>query len=134
MKSGFQPMPKRFKIWDKKSQSFAEEKINDMVLDLAQLASFMMLEVGFGHRYADFEFVQSTNFFDKDGKEILEGSILESTQNKVGFVKLLADEGRYAIYYPDYGWTALDILSAGDNKSIGHILSNPELLEERRNV
>lgn len=127
--ANFQPMLKRFMVWDKGLCKFLEhagEKVYDLPLLTDLLDTYNVVEI-----HEDLVIVQSTNLFDEDNEEIFEGSILKSAQNKIGIVKCLVDEGRYIIYYPNCGWTALDVLSAGDNNNIGHILANPELLEEK---
>lgn len=72
---------------------------------------------------------QSTNLFDKDGKEIFEGSIVRDFDDEVGVVYYDSQEGQYWAKFPNGDSTAMD--SPSIMKVMGHILSNPELLEEK---
>lgn len=126
---GFKPTPKRFMVWDKKTKSFCQSMNNDgCVFELPELAAFLMLHAGGGRPCTDFEFFQSTNLFDKDGKEIFEGTVVDNGACR-------------AVCYWDKSNAELDFkMVKGDDlvkswldeyKIIGHALSNPGLLENR---
>ncbi len=125
-KIDFQPMPKRFMVWD---------KVHNIMSSPVELAGLPSLRPDLFDNTSQAKdniiVVQSTNLFDKDGKEIFEGSILETMTG----VKLY-------VFQEDHKWvtrTAVAELSFeldeidmayGNYKAIGHILSNPELMEE----
>lgn len=76
---------------------------------------------------------QSTNLFDKDGKEIFEGSIVKWLDSKTGIGLgegvVRVQNGMTFIERPSY-----DLYPDWDEEKenlvlVGHILSNPELLE-----
>lgn len=136
----FQPMPKHFMVWDKKQNKFYSELLPNGKYRMI----FGIWDMGWWLDEAledDNIIIQSTNLFDKDGKEIFEGSIVEAGWDRnyglgeielhaLGFVKQVGDgfcikasemrDGEY-----------LSIMGIGtDNIKVrGHILSNPELLE-----
>lgn len=139
----FQPMTKRFMVWDKGLDKFLEhagEKVYDLPLLTDLLDTYNVVEI-----YEDLVIVQSTNLFDKDGKEIFEGSIvindyLSYPDHKKG--KTIQAAPKVVTWDPKTARFVLnanpimDLASRGGNNGknltvIGHILSNPELLEEK---
>lgn len=137
---GFEPMPKRFLVWDKVCKQFLRKILPDgidMVFSIFELP----LEIDCLDEEEKKQFIicQSTNLFDKDGKEIFEGSILEQDLTKC----CAGRKYRYlvkSIPHQGAGWVTVDIDGAGfcpalvsntasSLNNIGHILSNPELLE-----
>lgn len=124
----FQPMPKRFMVWDKKEERFLTylgTKVVDFEYLLILIDHYSISLSEFGSRYI---LVQSTNLFDKYGKEIFEGSIIHTLQAK-WVVKedkgcMCAFNYRSHIVMPLY---KLDMMAT---ENIGHILSNPELVGE----
>lgn len=74
--------------------------------------------------------VQSTNLFDEDGEEIFEGSIVRDFDESVGVVYYDIEDGEYRAKSADGDSFELAELSR-DLKVLGHILSSPELLEEK---
>lgn len=127
--TNLQPIPKRFMVWDTVDKEFfiinskfkvatLEDLVNEFKYNPKSLSQCII--------------IQSTNLFDKDGKEIFEGSIIENDQGWKGIV--LQYKGQLVVNYdkltPVGVWQLLyDIRS--NIKVIGHVLSNPELLEER---
>lgn len=137
----FQPMPKRFMVWDKGlSKFYAGSDGKACVFDIWSLIEFL----NNSQRYPEqLEIVQFTDLFDEDGKEIFEGDIV-TVENNIDKFGLAAGRS-YVVDYRQGGWCLQPILNytAGTNKKgwalydgqcvkiIGHILSNPELLEEK---
>lgn len=146
----FQPMPKRFMVWDKGLGKFLEhagEEIYDLVLLTDFLDTYNVVEI-----HEDLVVIQSTNLFDENGEEIFEGSIVDFSywsgspdgktmglctirgvigcdslgyyiQRIGGSVKLYLSN--YAICHE----TLADFYK--DFVLVGHILSNPELVEKK---
>lgn len=131
--TSFQPMPKRFMVWHKKRQSFIEWG-GERILDLYNLSNLLDCYSSIDY-YEDVIVVQSTNLFDKDGKEIFEGSIVEweesrwmvlFNQSHLEFVlKPLSIHKNYL-----RGLQSMSLKMSPNIKVIGHALSNPELLED----
>ena len=126
----FQPMSKRFIVWDKELQKFYEDS-NGIVssVGLYGLAEFLNI---CGRPLEQLEVIQSTNLFDKNGKEIFEGSIVENHFiGKNGCVYYDEDVAGWRILYKDGTWDDLYYVRS-DIATVGHILSNLELLEEHK--
>lgn len=136
----FQPMPKRFMVWDKKQENFIVPENCDTRkwLYIEELAIFMhQLGIGgFGDETRSrYIIVQSTNLFDKDGKEIWEGSIVKGKVSDNPKTKIFG-----AVVYRQQAFWIMNIdethseplleFSENELENISHILSNPELLEE----
>lgn len=125
----FKPMPKRFMVWDKENKTF-----------LTTPMEMWQIVVHFRNRYhqlyddngnSRYIFCQSTNFFDKDGNEVFEGSILET---KTGIkLYVYSEEGLWkaqtSVTSLNFELFNLDSVY-GKYKVIGHVLSHLELLEE----
>lgn len=124
----FQPMPKRFMVWGKKKREIVRSIGLFDLYFRACLRYDTTGQVYFADN-ADFIIFQSTNLFDKDGKEIFEGSIVENIFiYKFGLVYYDEDVAGWRILYQDGTWDDLYYVKA-DIVAAGHILSNPELLE-----
>lgn len=148
----FQPIPKRFMVWDKRIKCFLEHPkdiCNDgsaykstedfdkngwtELFDITNLIMMGMVQAD--KTLPDKIICQSTNLFDKDGNEIFEGSIVE-WKDKVWLVFFHARYGEFNLRSFD-GNAKFDsdhLAGMSDKqqpyiKIIGHILSNPELLE-----
>ena len=92
-------------------------------------------EIGDALNFDNCKWIQYTGLLDKNGKEIYEGDILESTNPKEILVRFLVQWG-----YRDnpYSWGLKSITTPGasyefcDHKEsmqvVGNIYSNPELL------
>lgn len=126
---GFRPTPKRFMVWDKGLKKFYEDS-NGIISGggIGWLTEFLN---SCGRPLELLEIVQSTNLFDKDGKEIFEGSIVKWLDSKTGIglgegiVRI--QDGMTFIERPSY-----DLYPDWDEEKenlvlVGHILSNPEL-------
>lgn len=131
----FQPMPKRFMVWDDRLQRFIHDgngssHIFTTLFDLVEFLNTYQIP------QEKLTIAQSTNLFDKDGKEIFEGNVVEFRGNKH---LVVFKDGCFVIDNPklgffDSGWSFghMDLWHNGmlQVQVIGHILSNPELLEE----
>lgn len=133
----FQPMPKRFMVWDKERKQFWT--LGDLMPGLAEPAASEtrfnmsdMIELSKQFKNTPLTptrsiICQSTNQFDKDRKEIFEGSIVYcESDDEYGYVEYDHDEGKYMVIVDNI---ASDFSCGGDYYGVvGHILSNPELL------
>lgn len=126
----FQPMPKRFMLWDKEDGGWI---FDGKIFTLGDLIS----EFGRVPRITDDSIVfQSTNLFDKNGEEIFEGSIVESSEGAIFMVRQDRYCGMWLLKNVITGDSSNSIDGWNDRKDdgltiIGHILSNPELLEDK---
>ena len=118
-------------VWDKGNQKFMyfidDDGYERFMVDISEL--YVLIEE-YGYSYEDVVIIQSTNLFDKDGKEIFEGSIVEWGSD-IGAVELY--KGKWTFHIVDEPFDVYHELfpNADMVKVVGHILSNPELL--RRN-
>lgn len=127
--ANFQPMPKRFMVWDRKRKTFRVNNGNgEKIFGVGALISFFLYQSKAGIPYTDFDLIQSTNLFDDNGKEIFEGSILSEPKGNLWIVQYDDEIGIFRTHREGL-WD--DLVCGGDFfKVIGHIFSNPELLEE----
>lgn len=122
----FQPMPKRFMVWDKREHRFCREALPDnehnAVFDIWDMTWWLDTDCP-----KDFIICQSTNLFDQDGEEVFEGHILDN-----GTCRAICEWDNSNAEF-DFKMTKGNDSVKGcldDYKIIGHALSNPELLEE----
>ncbi len=127
-KPNFQPVPKRFMVWDKEEKKFSQNPFSrDNIFTLVDVCIFLVQERLFAkHPVSRYVIFQSTNLFDKDGKEIFEGSIIHALMAK-WLVKqdkgcMCAFNYRTGVVMPLYK------IEMSATKNIGHIFSDPELL------
>ncbi len=125
----FQPMPKRFMVWDKLSERFCRNINNDSnVFTIIELAVYLSDRSYCGTNINNYRILQSTNLFAKDGKEIFEGSIVSNGECRA-----------VCVWDNSNAEFDFEMVKGGDQvkswlneyKIIGHILSNPRLLEEK---
>lgn len=124
----FHPMPERFMVWDIKKKEFVKS------IDTFDyyISSYIHTETTRIMEFMDnpeFIVIQSTNQFDKDGKEIFEGSIVVDYDDEVGVVYYDNDKGQYRAEFTNGDDSDMEAPSLME--VIGHILSNPELLEKK---
>ena len=123
----FQPIPKRFMVWDTKYEKF-----------LTVPMEIWQIVIHFRNRYhqlyddsgnSRYVFCQSTNLFDEDGEEIFEGSIVPWNED-TGVVEWR--NGKWVLPVTTSAFSVYHELGPNADmvKVIGHVLSNPELLEE----
>lgn len=72
---------------------------------------------------------QSTNLFDKNGEEIWEGSIVDYNDDGEALGIVVGVDGQWQL--KDKNGNLMFLKGAPHQKLIGHILSNPELVEEK---
>lgn len=130
----FHPMPKRFMVWDKISKQFRGD---GKIFSWQEIACMLCpspldSEEEVQEREQRCELVQSTNLFAKDGKEIFEGSIVRDFDDAIGVVYYDLEDGEYRAKSTNGDSFEL-AESSCDLKVLGHILSNPELLEDEDN-
>ena len=121
----FQPMPKRFMVWDKGLQKFYEDS-NGIVSSVGLYGIVEFLNVC-GRPLEQLEVIQSTNLFDKDGKEIFEGSIVDYNGDGTALGVVVSIDGQWQL--KDKNGNLMFLKGAPHQKLVSHILSNPELLE-----
>lgn len=146
----FQPIPKRFMVWDTKEGKFLGCQDWAILPTLSSCSATIPYDYP-GRKITDLQCVdwedtdmledrylicQSTNLFDKDGKEIFEGSIIETSRGRKFLVEFSERHGLFGVHVPELDntckayeslWT---VIRNEKVRLIGHILSNPELLEE----
>lgn len=136
--TNFQPMPKRFMVWSISHKKWLKDRSGTFIMDLVDISKELRNNP---HLPENCILVQSTNLFDKDGKEIFEGSIIKIPDDwdKYG----MAAGEKYEVYFNAGGFRlkppASYAVERGDRgywlddttdfEMLGHILSNPELLE-----
>lgn len=139
--NNFQPIPKRFMVWEKEYQQFARKVLPGGKREYV----YTLDEMSFYYDDPDCIICQSTNLFDKDGKEIFEGSIMRLEGYSEDGVSFRSNYFVYGSVYNKEGSWYLKVYEAGKlindeleisealegGKVVGHILSNPELLEEK---
>lgn len=127
----FQPMPKRFMVWDERLNDFVKisHTTDIRIFDILGLKDFLRDRWAINEDLG-IKLVQSTNLFAKGGKEIFEGSLLQTDKEGVGYV-YMEDNGQWNVLFESSVHSLWDLLYAPSCKLVGHILSNPELLEEQ---
>jgi len=127
----------KFRAWDTKKGCWTDTSSLGIRLDGLAIG----LDEGFlRHNPADVIMMQYTGLKDKNGKEVYEGDIIESLEEKRDSVRK-GERGK--VVYCDYGFCAeslppddWDVMSpsfsinVGPIKVIGNIYENPELLKE----
>ncbi len=120
----FQPISKRFMVWDKKEQRWYDEAFALRTDGAVKYKG--VIDYGWQDRFI---ICQSTNLFDKDGKEIFEGHLVR-WNGDVGIVEQY--NGKWTFHIVTPAFAVYHELGPNSDmvKVIGHILSNPELLVE----
>lgn len=125
----FQPIPKRFMVWDKVGKQFLRKRLPDgvdMVFSIFELP--LEIDCLDEEEKEQFAICQSTNQFDEDGKEIFEGDIVKDFDDVLGCVYFDEDILGWRVLFQNGDWDDLYNIKA-EIVHIGHILSNPKLLE-----
>ena len=129
----FQPIPKRFMVWDTKYEKF-----------LTVPMEIWQIVIHFRNRYhqlyddsgnSRYVFCQSTNLFDKDRKEIWEGSIVrgqvfDDPRTRIVGVVVYRQQEFLIVNSEETHSESLFKFYEKEIEVIGHVLSNPELLQE----
>ncbi|HEM4572277.1 TPA: hypothetical protein U1Z55_001016 [Streptococcus suis] len=123
----------KFRAWD----TFDEDMVNDIFFSWQDCGYESLNECLSDERW---KFMQSTGLVDKNGKEIFEGDVVESTWFKgyddcVGYRKagvVVYRDGCFRIEYPgeeEKGYFSITLKFAVSVEIIGNIYENPELVE-----
>lgn len=122
-------MNQKFRVWDKRDKEIY--LADEIVWDNGKF-DYIGDAVTFYRGAEEVELMQSTGLFDKNGKEVFVGDIIKCTRGCLHEVYIEKEYGGTyiggmpAIYLKGiregYAWT-------GDEKIIGNIYENPELLE-----
>lgn len=129
----FQPATKRFIAWDKYHKAWVtkflmpstDNKDSDdwtCPLTLGRKGQAMWLNND------QLIICQSTSVFDKHGREIFDGSIVKDFDDVLGYVYFDEDVLGWRVLYQNGDWDDLYNAKA-EIVCIGHILSDPKLLE-----
>ena len=123
----------KFRAWDSIKKKFVEHFFitdNGLICNMERPTSDYNSPIPI--EKSELILMQSTGLFDKNGKDIFEGDIIECTRGCLHEVYIEKEYGGTyiggmpAIYLKGiregYAWT-------GDEKIIGNIYENPELLE-----
>ncbi len=127
----FHPMPKRFMVWDKVGRRFLCRRTPNSIEYVYPIFE-LPLEIDCldDDEKTQYVICQSTNLFDKDGKEIFEGHLVR-WNGDVGIVQQRNGKWTFHIVTPAFA-VYHELGPTSDMvKVLGHILSNPELLEEK---
>lgn len=124
----FQPIPKRFMVWHKSGKGWLKGRSGGYVVDLVDISKGIK---SIPHLLDRCTIVQSTNLFDKNGQEIFEGSLIKDDVGDIGVIRF--EDGALIIdwnndEFVNYRFGKVDAEIA---ECVGHILSNPELVEEK---
>ena len=121
----------KFRAWDKETQTMLDVSLIDFKKSVLVGKHWEFGETNFIN-FDDVNLMQSTGLFDKNGKEVFVGDIIKCTRGCLHEVYIEEEYGGTyvggmpAIYLKGiregYAWT-------GDEKIIGNIYENPELLE-----
>lgn len=121
----------KFRAWDKETQTMLDVSLIDFKKSVLVGEHWKFGETNFIN-FDDVNLMQSTGLFDKNGKEVFVGDIIKCTRGCLHEVYIEEEYGGTyvggmpAIYLKGiregYAWT-------GDEKIIGNIYENPELLE-----
>lgn len=147
---GFEPMPKRFMIWDDlhKRWFLGNPTMEAQRLEVHAFDFFgetmacgevfhdphddgVWKDIGWTEMLNHLVCVQTTGLYDKNGQEIFEGAILQDDVGDLAVVKF--ENGSFWVDWVNDEFT--DYVLENDTgigfKIVGHILSNHELLEEK---
>ncbi len=122
-KIDFQPMPKRFMVWDTVGKEFIIINHKGKVGTIEDIVREFQYNP---YAISQYSIIQSTNLFDKDGKKIFEEDIVR-VGGETGVVQMVNGEW-HAVGDDDIPLSVWEPTGIG---ILGHILSNPELLEEK---
>lgn len=139
-KVDFKPMPKRFIVWDTWHDEWLHpygslDNDEPYIFDLYEMLCRLDL-VKLSVKDGVYKICQSTNLFDKDGKEIFEGSIVrgqvfDSPKTRIVGIVVYRQQAFWIINVEETHSEPLLKFYEKEVEIIGHILSNPELLEEK---
>lgn len=139
-KIDFQPMPKRFMVWDSWHDEWLHpysDLDNDepYIFDLYEMICRLNL-VKLSVKEGVYKICQSTNLFDKDGQEIFEGSIVkgkvsDDSQTRIFGVVIYRQQAFWIVNAKETHSEPLLKFYEKEVEVIGHILLQPGLLEEK---
>ena len=122
----------RFRAWNKATKEMYE--VDDiMSIDFGKSeisVKTLFFEQTNYYKFDDIVLMQSTGFRDKNGKEIFEGDIIDSTDGfMTGVVEFREDLGMFVSELVEYNNFERLCNIASSRKIIGNIWEHPELAE-----
>ncbi len=138
----FQPTPKRFIAWDKHKKDWVTKFLMPSTSDEDSDDYTCPLTLGVDTKGEknwlnndQLIVCQSTNLFDKDGKEIFEGSIVrgqvfDDSRTRIVGVVVYRQQAFWIMNINETHSEPLLEFSENELENISHILSNPALLQE----
>lgn len=122
----------RFRAWNKATKEMYE--VDDiMSIDFGKSeisVKTLFFEQTNYYKFDDIVLMQSTGFRDKNGKEIFEGDIIDSTDGfMTGVVEFREDLGMFVSELVEYNNFERLCNVASSRKIIGNIWEHPELAE-----
>lgn len=121
----------RYRAWDEKNKEMFKD-----TFAVTESGAVVTVEQEFITNAPDYIFVdhltlmQSTGLTDKDGKEIFEGDIIDSTDGFLtGVIEFRVSLGMFVSYLVEYNNFERLCNIASSRKIIGNIWEHPELAE-----
>jgi uncharacterized phage protein (TIGR01671 family) len=125
----------KFRAWDKEEKSWVADGLAMDLYYSAKVGCFMFDNDSYDLARKDIEFVQFTGLYDRNGKEIYEGDVVQIAQDLIGWFP--QDTDKPIIKVVEYFMCTFlplpqvhGVAGSGAIQIIGNIYENPELIEK----